>query len=71
MKVLELAIKLRDIMSKGKSEGSKKAGSCGGDNDPRVLNALAKLDMLARCIQDRRNCNRSCYGGAQGGNRKV
>jgi hypothetical protein len=42
LKKLELAIELRDITSEGKSKG----GSCGGDNDHRVVEARTELDIL-------------------------
>ena len=44
---LEYAIELQDIMSKGKSEGGIKGGSCGGDNDHRVVKALKEVEVLS------------------------
>jgi hypothetical protein len=42
MKKLEYAIKLRNITREGKRNG----GLCGGENDPRVEKAQAKVDKL-------------------------
>jgi hypothetical protein len=46
MKKLKTAIELRNITSQLKSAGGIKGGSCGGDKDYRVLDALAVVEKL-------------------------
>jgi hypothetical protein len=41
-----MAIELRNITSQLKSAGGIKGGSCGGDKDYRVLDALAVVEKL-------------------------